>query len=269
MRGLAVAEIYGTKQAVMAVLIPPLLPIRMVWGNIINFTATLRAWRIFLFGSPTQQKKWAKTEHKVYAPELFLKAYRHKIGDLAIQNEIITSQQLQALLLKQKQTGKPLGKLLLEDNLVDEVTYTQLISQHFNLAYLNLTSDNIDPTVSNLIPHSMADIFRLVPLVASRTTMIIAVPEPLTDKVIDTLVSTTKRRIIQVLTPPSAVDRALEIIYSTRPTIARTRLGRKLLQSKLIDEYQLIDALETGGRLGDILVSLGYIESEQIDRIMS
>lgn len=271
-RGLAVADIYGAKQAVMAVLIPPLLPIRVIWGNLINFAATMRAWRIALFGTSAQRRRWAKTDHRVYASEIFLKAYKHKLGDLALQNKVINSKQLREILLKQRQTGKKLGKLLLDENLVDEVAYTRLLSQHFNLDYLNLTPASTDPSLAQLIPYNIAATFRLVPLAASRTTMVIATPEPLAYKVIDSLVLETKRRIIQVLSPSLAVDRALRVVYSAGSLTARTRLGRKLLQAGLIDEYQLIEALQiqekTGRRLGDILVGLGYIESGSIERIM-
>lgn len=273
MRGLALAELYGARQALMAMLIPPLLPIRMIWGNVINFVATLRAWQIFLFGTPAQRKKWAKTEHREYAPESFLRAYKRKLGDLALQNKIISSQQLYELLSQQKLTGKPLGKLMLEQNMVDETTYTQLLSQHYNLDYLNLTAESIDPALAHLLPYRMASDFHVVPLVASRTTTVVATPEPLTDEIIDALQTMTKRQITQILAPAAAINRALEIMYSSESSAAHTRLGRRLLQAGIIDEFQLIEALQiqanTERRLGDILVSLGYVQREQIDMVTS
>lgn len=272
MRGLALSEIFGAKQALMAMLLPPLLPIRLVWGNIINFVATLHAWRIVLFGSPTQQKKWAKTEHKSYAPESFLIAHKRKLGDLALQNKIISSQQLYSLLSQQKLTGKPLGKLMLEHNMVDETTYAQLLSQHYNLDYLNLTTEIIDPDLARLIPYKIALSYHLVPLVGSRTTIVVATSEPLSDTAIDFLASMTKRQITQILAPSAAVDRALRITYLLEPLKTHTRLGTKLLSAGIIDQFQLIEALQiqatTGRRLGDILISLGYAQQEQIELLM-
>ena len=45
LRGWAVSNVYGKKMLFFSCLLPPLFPIRLIWGNIINFCATLRAWK--------------------------------------------------------------------------------------------------------------------------------------------------------------------------------------------------------------------------------
>ncbi|MGO1470665.1 MAG: hypothetical protein ACTHW2_11635 [Tissierella sp.] len=57
LRGRAVKNVYGFKSMILSVLFPPLLPIRMVIGNIINFHATIKAWRINLFRKRVKKKK--------------------------------------------------------------------------------------------------------------------------------------------------------------------------------------------------------------------
>ncbi|MCE5235956.1 MAG: phage adsorption protein NrfB, partial [Eubacteriales bacterium] len=47
MRAVSIANFYGFKSMAVSCLLPPLMPVRLVWGNIINMTATLKAWRLY------------------------------------------------------------------------------------------------------------------------------------------------------------------------------------------------------------------------------
>ena len=49
LRGIAVKNVYGAKSVFISILFPPLLPLRMLLGNIINFHATVNAWKIHIF----------------------------------------------------------------------------------------------------------------------------------------------------------------------------------------------------------------------------
>ncbi len=45
MRAVAITNFYGFKSMAVACLLPPLMPIRLIWGNIINLTATIKVWK--------------------------------------------------------------------------------------------------------------------------------------------------------------------------------------------------------------------------------
>jgi adsorption protein B len=45
MRARAIANVYGRRMMFFACLFPPLFPIRLIWGNVINLCATFNAWR--------------------------------------------------------------------------------------------------------------------------------------------------------------------------------------------------------------------------------
>ncbi len=45
LRGKAILKVYGARMLFFSCLLPPLFPIRLIWGNVINFWATVRAWR--------------------------------------------------------------------------------------------------------------------------------------------------------------------------------------------------------------------------------
>ena len=83
-------------------LIPPLLPLRVVWGNVINFLATVSAWRIHFFGFPKNRPRWQKTKHSYLSPEVLLR-YQRKLGDLALEKQIVAPSVLAELLREAKE----------------------------------------------------------------------------------------------------------------------------------------------------------------------
>ena len=84
LRFLAVKNVYGYKSAVISSFFPPLLPLRMVLGNIINFHATTKAWMMNITRKKNQKQskktkhKWSKTDHEFLEEEI-LKRYRRNL----------------------------------------------------------------------------------------------------------------------------------------------------------------------------------------------
>jgi adsorption protein B len=112
-RYVAVKEIYGTKNAVASALIPPLISIRLIWGNVINFFSTLDAWKIFIFGNK-KEVKWNKTIHNEYTQGKILTEYKRKLGDILLENRILSVPDFsKAIKSKGKYSGL-FGKYLVE-----------------------------------------------------------------------------------------------------------------------------------------------------------
>ena len=85
LRAVAIQRIYGMKSVLFACLFPPLMPLRVIWGNIINMAATLRAWKQLLFGIKNRKtpKKvaWNKTDHE-FIDKSVLYGFKRKLGDV-------------------------------------------------------------------------------------------------------------------------------------------------------------------------------------------
>lgn len=100
LRAVAIYHVYGIKQAMFASFFPPLLPIRLVWGNIINLLATLRAYRQRYFGVSKAKKKgkrkisWDKTEHE-FLTEAELQGFYRRTGDVLLEKGYLSPRVLQ------------------------------------------------------------------------------------------------------------------------------------------------------------------------------
>jgi adsorption protein B len=66
MRAAAISSFYGLRSMAVSCLFPPLMPIRLVWGNIINMAATLKAWKLYFLGAGKRKKRRTYITTEVY-----------------------------------------------------------------------------------------------------------------------------------------------------------------------------------------------------------
>lgn len=136
MRFHSVQTIYGTREAMLATLLLPGLPLRWLAANYINTMATLRAWRIHYLPNWGQAKpgakakapqpvgvpRWDKTERSGYVAKEVLRESRRKLGDHLLFHGDITPQELAKAMEKQNfGVNRPkLGEILLSEKLISE-----------------------------------------------------------------------------------------------------------------------------------------------------
>ncbi len=128
MRAVAITNFYGFKSMTVACLLPPLMPVRLVWGNIINMAATFQAWKLFFFGKGTKKKKkkvaWSKTDHTFLQKQVLCRYYRN-IGDILLEKQYIDVSALSDALDISKKEGSRIGDVLLRHGLVSEEQLTE------------------------------------------------------------------------------------------------------------------------------------------------
>ena len=107
-RAVCVKEIARRRQMFM-------VPIRLVWGNVIDFYSTLHATRRYIHSRVTGTPlKWLKTAHEFPNVEQLLRTHR-PLGDLLLERRLISPAQLSDALATQRWQGAkriPLGEIL-------------------------------------------------------------------------------------------------------------------------------------------------------------
>ncbi|SHH73928.1 adsorption protein B [Sporobacter termitidis DSM 10068] len=123
MRAVAIANFYGFKSMAVACLLPPLMPVRLVWGNIINLTATLKAWKLYFLGAGTKKKKgkvaWNKTDHTFLNRHVLYRYYRN-VGDVLLEKQYLSVSALSGALRRSRTEGRRIGDILLSEGAVTE-----------------------------------------------------------------------------------------------------------------------------------------------------
>lgn len=150
LRGLAIRQIYGFRSVLVACLLPPLMPIRLVWGNIINMSATLRAWKQLLFGVKKGKERrkvaWSKTDHE-FIDKSVLAGYQRKLGDVLLEKEFIAPDALKNMLAIARHQNARLGDVLLRYDAVTEEQLVTALAGAQNRVY----ADSLSPCGNELL----------------------------------------------------------------------------------------------------------------------
>ncbi|MBI3562913.1 MAG: Flp pilus assembly complex ATPase component TadA [Gammaproteobacteria bacterium] len=87
-----------------------------------------------------------------------------RLGDLLVEQGLLTDLQLQQALGEQKKTGHKLGRVLIDQGFVKEDQVLELLSRQLQVPYINLKRYQFDDTTVKLIPEMLARRYRVLAL---------------------------------------------------------------------------------------------------------
>ena len=132
-------------------------------------------------------------------------AYKGRLGDLLIEQHLITSEQLEAALALQHEEGGKLGETLVNMGALDAQALAEGLAGFFGLVVVNLRRENVDPAVTALIPEAMAREQFAIPVRFEGDELYVAVAEP-SDELRSLLSSTAKRPVSMMIAPMSDIS---------------------------------------------------------------
>ena len=126
-----------------------------------------------------------------------------RIGDILIEQGLITPQQLKEALESQKNGNKKrLGEIFVETGVITREALYDILQYVYETEYVDLSDYVIDPEVISLIPEKIASQFKLIPISKSDDELIIAMANPLDVYAIDFVRGHTKIKKIKSLLAP-------------------------------------------------------------------
>jgi len=138
-----------------------------------------------------------------------------RIGDILIEQGLITPQQLKEALETQKNGNKKrLGEIFVETEIITKEELYEVLQFVYETEYVDLSNYVIDPEVISLIPEKVALQFKLIPISQSDNELIIAMANPLDVYAIDFVRSHTKiKKIKSLLAPEEDVLNTINSYY--------------------------------------------------------
>jgi type IV pilus assembly protein PilB len=143
---------------------------------------------------------------------------RVRLGELLVSAGILTREQLDQVLLLQKDDGRKLGLLLVERGLVTETQVTQILSQQLAVPWVSLYHIDFSRQLLDLVPQELAEKHCLVPIFVRRVrglgdTLYVAMDDP-TDDIAQKAVSTFAGLPVRtMIAPPSDIRSAIRAYY--------------------------------------------------------
>ena len=151
---------------------------------------------------------------------------RIRIGDLLVQNQIISHEQLMQVLADQKTTGKKLGQSLVDLKFITEDNLLSFLSRQMQIPLIDITHYKRNDDVSRMLPENIARRFRVLLLEDNDHDVLIAMSDPTDLSSLDELTRILKKRIRQALVKESDLLPVLDQCY--RNTDEISALAEKL-----------------------------------------
>ncbi len=112
---------------------------------------------------------------------------RLRLGDLLVDQGLLSKDQLDQTLSEQRSSGKLLGELLVERGLVPALVLVQTVSRAIGLPGCVLRHGLIDPALLPLVGQGEAERLKAIPMFKLGETLTVAMAEPQSLPAIDTL----------------------------------------------------------------------------------
>lgn len=144
---------------------------------------------------------------------------RKRLGDILVEAGLITSEQLQEALGKQKVLGKRLGKVLVETGMTNEDSIATTLARQMNIPYLNLNELTVPPEVLTTIPEGIVRSHNLLPVHLTGNMLQISMADPLDVFIIDEIHYQTGYELEVAISPESQVEAAIRHYYGTSDSL--------------------------------------------------
>jgi MSHA biogenesis protein MshE len=165
---------------------------------------------------------------------------RVKLGELLIEQAVITTEQLEQALKEQRRSGRKLGRVLTDLGILGENELNQALANHLQLPYLDLRHTAVDPQAVRLLPESLARRYRALVLQADNRGLLIGMADPSDLFAVDELGKRLKQPLRLALVSESELLRMLEVVYRRTDEIASlVKEVREDLRETEVDLAQL------------------------------
>jgi type IV pilus assembly protein PilB len=145
-------------------------------------------------------------------------ASRIPLGELLVDSQIITREQLDEVLASQRSDGRRLGALLMEAGLVTETQVTQILSQQLSVPWVSLYHIDFSRQLLNLVPRDLAERYCLVPIFVRRVrgigeALYVAMDDPTDENAQREASQYSGLPVRAMIAPPSDIRAAIRVYY--------------------------------------------------------
>ncbi|MBI4744049.1 MAG: Flp pilus assembly complex ATPase component TadA [Actinobacteria bacterium] len=134
---------------------------------------------------------------------------RERIGDILVNAGLITQKELENALLAQKKSGKPIGRILIENSRVSEDQIAHALARQKNLPVVDLNEYNINVHAVASIPETVAKRHMVIPIDYKDGYLVLAMSNPLDVHAVDDLRVITGYDIKPVVSTETAINNAI------------------------------------------------------------
>ena len=164
---------------------------------------------------------------------------RIRIGDLLIERELITQQQLETALAEQRKSGQKLGRTLIDLAYVEEKDILDILSSQMNIPYVDLAKFKFNSDLVKRLPETYARRYRAIVLgnTGSRKedALLVGMADPTDIYAYDAISKQLQSNITLAVVKESELIRTFGLVYRRTDEISNLaqELGAELSDSDI------------------------------------
>jgi hypothetical protein len=135
------------------------------------------------------------------------------LGELLIERQVITSEQLEESLDIQKEKGGLIGEILVEKGFAKEEDIAQALTAQYGFPYLPLENYEIDSEIIKLIPRNVAKQYLIIPVDKLGNNLSITLANPLSSETVEKVEKITGLNLQVFVSTASDIRRAISKYY--------------------------------------------------------
>ncbi|WP_106767478.1 GspE/PulE family protein [Paenibacillus faecalis] len=136
-----------------------------------------------------------------------------RLGELLIEAELITNEQLETA-LREKKANQKIGETLLQLGFISEQRLIEVLEFQLGIPYVSLYKYPIDTKLLNIVPKETAERNKLIPLKKENNKLFVAMADPMDFYAIDDLRLSTGFQIEVVIATKEDIYKSINKYYS-------------------------------------------------------
>jgi MSHA biogenesis protein MshE len=101
-----------------------------------------------------------------------------RIGQILVQQKLVTEEQVAAALEQQMKTGRKLGRIFIDSGFVTEEAMSKALARQLDIAFINLRSFDLKPELVQRLPEAQARRFRAIVLEDRGASFLVGMADP-------------------------------------------------------------------------------------------
>ena len=136
-----------------------------------------------------------------------------KIGELLLKHGLITKEQLEEALKKQKELGKRLGSTLVELGYITEKQLVEVLAKQLGVPAIDLSNVEVPEEVLKLVPPEVCFQYEVLPLARKGNVLFLAMVDPSNIQALENVKFMVGIDVEPVIAAESSLRKALERLY--------------------------------------------------------
>lgn len=138
---------------------------------------------------------------------------KKRLGDALVEMGVVTSEQIEIALKKQKEAGKRLGRVVVELGMCSEEQVVEVLSEQLDIPIVQIDKVDISHDLLQIIPETIIRKHVLLPVTRTKDTLGIVMADPLDMFITDEIHYQTNLIVEPAIAPESAILARIKKIF--------------------------------------------------------